>query len=101
MSADGNLYANRITKNINNNEKIFYSEIEKNIPKESKKNEKNIYQKINEIFSSRNYVYKAKVLISTKNGEKNKTIIGRNSNYLITNENELILISDIIDIKLQ
>lgn len=60
---------------------------------------KNINQKINEIFKSSNYIYKADVEITLKNGKVTKRIIGKNSNNLITMDNELIPISDIIDIK--
>ena len=64
-------------------------------------NEKNVNQKINDIFNSSTYVYKADVLIKLKNGEVVKKIVGRNSKHLITMDNELIPISDIVDIKKQ
>ena len=56
-------------------------------------------QKINKIFGSSRYVYKADVDITLKDGKVSKRIIGRNKNELITMDNELIKISDIIDIK--
>ena len=60
---------------------------------------KNINQKINEVFNSSNYIYKADVELTLKSGTVVKRIVGRNSTHLITIENELIPISDVIDIK--
>lgn len=93
------VFANKVDKKFNNNEKIFYSKDgsqENDI--ELKKNEKNIYQKINEIFSSERYVYKADVEIKTKNGMIKTKVIGQNKTHLITLDNELIPITDIEDI---
>lgn len=97
------VFANKIDKNISNNERIYYSSNESKIiesPKENKLEGKNIYQKINDIFSSEKYVYKADVDIRLKNGMKRAKIIGHNNGYLITIDNELIPISDVEDIKL-
>ena len=101
------VFHNKLDKKINNNENIFYSNnnekvTESNITKEaSKRTEKNIIQKINEIFSSPNYVYKANVEITLKDKTITKRIIGRNKDFIITMDNELIRINDIIDIKTQ
>lgn len=95
------VFANRIDKNILNNEKIYYSgnsdKIESNAQKDNFDN-KNIYQKINDIFNSERYVYKAEVDLKLKNGNKKVKIIGHNNGYLITIDNELIPIADIQDI---
>ncbi len=94
------VFENKIEKEAGNNKSVFYSNKEKiedaprgNIDK------KNINQKINEIFTSSRYVYKADVELTLKSGVVNKRIVGKNSNYLITIDNELIPISDIIDIR--
>lgn len=98
------VFANKIEKNISNNEKVYYSSHEEKKDKEEKikadvtVEHKNIYQKINDIFSSEKYVYKAKVEIRLKNGTKKVNVIGHNNGYLITIDNELIPISDIEDI---
>lgn len=101
------IYANKIDKELNNNERVYYSESKRNIDNErndSLSNNKdttrglNINQKINNIFNSNKYVYKADVVITTKDGKIVKKIIGQNSTHLITIENELIPISNIIDI---
>ena len=90
------VFKNTINKNIKNNESVFYS---KNRSKEEVKDNKNIIQKINEIFASPNYIYKANVKIKTNNNLFTTRIIGRNKNYIITMDNKLIPIKDIIDIK--
>ena len=105
------VFANSIEKELNNNERVFY-ERSNNVEYESnedvtKLNNKNkisseftINQKINKIFGSSRYVYKADVEIKLKNGDVvNKKIIGRNKIELITMDNELIKILDIDDIK--
>ena len=97
------VFANKIDKNLNNNETVYYNKNE-----ERKIEEKDplssiltVNQKINQIFSSARYVYKADVVITTKSGKINKRIIGRNRNELITMDNEVININDIIDIEFQ
>lgn len=101
--ANEKVFANKINKTIKNNENVYYSSLKNSDSNSPSKviNNKNIYQKINEIFNSRNYVYKADVIITTNNGEMKKRIIGKNKNYLITYENELIAITDIKDIRYQ
>lgn len=100
------VFHNDINKKLNNNEDVFYSVKDNEIIKndENKKEmsiKKSIKQKINEIFSSSNYVYKANVKITTNNNTFNKRIIGRNNKYLITMDNEKIDINNIIDIKME
>ncbi len=59
-----------------------------------------LLKKINNIFSSPNYVYQADISILYKNGENiSKKVIGIKDNYLITIEGEKIFIDDIYDIK--
>ena len=91
------LFQNEINQNINNNKNIFYS---RNVEDDYENDTINIRQKINDIFSSINYVYSAKVDIFFDSSVKTTKIIGRNKDYLITIDNERIYISDIKDIKL-
>lgn len=91
------VYHNKINKKLNNNTQYFSSSEKPNNIKN--KNPKNIRKKINDIFSSPNYIYKANVTITTKDQTINERIIGRNKNYLITMDNKTILIDDIIDIE--
>ena len=99
------MFVNKVETTGNNN-KVFYSS--KNEERtveiaEEKENsvgrEKNINQKINEIFNSRDYVYKADVILTVRGENVTKRIVGKNSMHLITIDNELIPISDITDIK--
>ena len=91
------VFHNNIDKKFNNNKHVYYSSENRN-PEEIH-SKKNILQKINDIFSSPNYVYKANVEITLKDKKLTKRIIGRNKNYIITMDNMLIPVSDIIDIK--
>ena len=95
------VFKNNVDKRFNNNKSVYYSSNEErgNNINEEIKDTKNVLQKINEIFSSPNYVYKANVEITLKDKKVTKRIIGRNKNYIITMDNMLIPISDIIDIK--
>lgn len=96
MSNLPKVYHSKINKKMNNNKNIYYSaNKEKN---EIIKSDKTVQQKINEIFSSPNYVYKANVEIVLKDKTINRRIIGRNKSYIITMDNELIKVEDIIDI---
>ena len=91
------VFHNKIDKKFDNNRSVFYSnntyEEDRNV------DTRTVLQKINEIFSSPNYVYKANVEITLKDKKVTKRIIGRNKNYIITMDNDLIPISDIVDIK--
>ncbi len=94
--SQGSMFANKITKKIDNNEESCYV---KNSEIIDETDNRTVNEKIKSIFNSRNYVYKADVLITTNSGLVEKTIIGKNSKNLITVTNELIPISSIIDIK--
>lgn len=93
------IYQNNSIGNLKNS-KIVYSSMNKNEPIISKSFDNNltIKQKINNIFNSNNYIYKADVTITTINKTMKKRIVGRNNDYLFTIDNEYIKISDIIDI---
>lgn len=104
------VFPGKVKRNSGNNKQVFYSEKEEediHTAEEAKiedfkfKYEKNINQKINEIFKSKKYIYKADVEISLKDGKVTKRIVGKNNKYLITMKNELIPISSILDIKLK
>ena len=96
------VFANKIDKPLKNNETVYYEKREDRKEEPFKPNSLfSINQKINQIFGSSRYVYKADVVITTKNGKLNKKIIGRNRNELITMDNEVIKIADILDIDFQ
>lgn len=96
------VYANKIEKEIKNNETVYYDR--GNQPSQEPTTNKplvelTIPQKINKIFGSSRYVYKADVDITLKDGKVSKKVIGRNKYELITMDNELIKIDDILDIQ--
>jgi len=94
------VFQNNIDKKFNNNSSVYYSSNDnRSLNTEEVKDNRTILQKINEIFSSPNYVYKANVEITLKDKKVTKRIIGRNKDFLITMDNTLIPISDIVDIK--
>ena len=103
------VFANKIDKTLDNNRNVFYSSKDEDLDLRSSETDdrnvrsfdssiKNINQKINSIFTSTRYVYKADVDIITKDGKISKRVIGKNSTHLITIDNELIPINDIVDI---
>lgn len=96
------IFTNKINKKMDNNDRVVVTKQNDELLEKNKKNsifEKNINQKIQDIFNSPKYVYKAEVLITMKDKIVTKKIVGKNNNNLITIENELISISDIIDIE--
>ena len=94
------VFQNNVDKKFNNNSSVYYSSNDNRSSNiEEVKDNRTILQKINEIFSSPNYVYKANVEITLKDKKVTKRIIGRNKDFLITMDNTLIPVSDIVDIK--
>ena len=91
------VFHNKIDKKFDNNRSVFYSN--NTYEDDRSVDTRTVLQKINEIFSSPNYVYKANVEITLKDKKATKRIIGRNKNYIITMDNDLIPISDIVDIR--
>lgn len=87
------VFRNEVNSN-GNNENIFVSDNKNNGSFDGR----NINQKLASIFNSSSFVYKADVNIKLKNETVVKRIVGRNSTHLITIDNELIPISDIVDI---
>lgn len=59
---------------------------------------KDIKATIKNLFQSSNYVYKLDVIIEMKNKTIDTSIVGQNANHLITIDNDLIPIKDILDI---
>ncbi len=89
------VYANPINKPLNNNKEYFYSSNNET----RKKLKVNIPEKINEIFASKNHVYKSKVRITINNEEIETIIVGKTSNNLLTINGEKININSIEDIE--
>lgn len=97
-----NIFVNKNTGIVKNNEEFYYGK--DNINNETKIIDNNmkdilIRKKIDDIFNSSSFIYKAIVIITTKDNDKEYTLIGRDKNKLLTIDNETILISDVLDIK--
>ena len=103
------MYRNKIDKEITNNEKIFSTMLHSQnelraektsnaIPITNNKNNYTVEQKIANIFSSPNYIYKIDVVISTDKDTTNKRIVGKTKTNLITIDNEYIPINTVRDI---
>lgn len=93
------VYANKIDKKFENNETYYKSNGTEST--ELIMDDRSIEQKIKEIFSSPRYIYRANVEIVLEDQTIVKKIIGKNGSNLITMDNELIPISNILDIKLK
>ncbi len=91
------IYQNKNIKISTNQQDFFYGNIEENKEPISKYHD--IRNDIRRLFTSKNYVYKLNCLITTKDKTINTYVIGNTNNDLITIDNELIPIKDIIDIK--
>lgn len=105
------VFQNPIDHPVKNNKDYFYLDKKETEPEEKEemtREEKvkqelfgtNVNQKINQIFSSSNYIYKADVEIQFRDKTIQTKIIGKSGHSLITIDNELIRIEDIVDIKL-
>ena len=90
------VFANKIEKNIDNDQEIFYGS---NRSVNTNQDSRSISKKINDIFKDSSHVYKSRVKITLKNGIVNKDIVGKTNTSLITMNGELIKIIDILDIE--
>ena len=98
MSKLPDLYTNSFDKKIDKSlDYITIKNDDTNITNSTNTN--NIKEKINNLFKSKSYIYKINVLINLKNEDINCTLIGKTKNNLITIDNKLISIKDIVDIK--
>ena len=93
------VFPGKVSSGAGNNSRIAYVNSEKVPVTNVNTSQVNVNQKINKIFNSNNYIYKANVEIKLRDGSTvNKQIVGKNNLHLITMDNELIPITDIVDI---
>ena len=92
------IFSNKIDKKLNNNEEYYVSNRDYN-KKELKVED--VKNKINEIFKSKDFIYRAFVTITLKDKEIDKKIIAIKDNCLLTIDGEYIKIDDILDIKIK
>ena len=92
------VYQNKITKKINNNKTVCYLKEEKELfnPIEIP----TIKDKIEKVFSGYGYAYNIPVTIKTSSQTYETSLIAKTSNNIITLDNNIIPISDIIDFKI-
>lgn len=90
------LYKNNFSKPMKNNKEICYLNREE--PLEDKKT---VEESLSELFSGMGYSYNIPVSIMTKNKTYNTSIVTRTKQAVLTLENDLIPLKDILDIKIQ
>lgn len=89
------IYQNEITKKIKNNKEICYLNNEK-------MSKNNIEETLNEIFNGLGYSYNIPVQITTKdNNIYNTGIVSKTNTNLITLDNDVIPITNIINIEIK
>lgn len=98
------VYVNKINK-INNNQEVYYSFKDNNDNSLTYENNTDIitneYQlqnKIDELFRSKDFIYKKKFHIKTKYCEGDYIIISKSYDYLLTIKGEKIYIANILEI---
>ncbi len=104
------VFVNNAAKKItSNNKSVFYSnskfQTETILQKDSSSKkfleELSVRKKINDIFSSNKFIYKAVVSITTKSGGSQKeTLVAKLPKGVLTINNKVINYSDITDIKM-
>lgn len=101
------MYQTKINKTVPSIQKVYSTLDSRTEPRESREDRSvsntryssiSIEKKIDNIFNSSDYVYKADVTIVTDNETIKRRIIARNRNNIITIDNEYIPISIIRDI---
>ncbi len=87
------VYVNKIDKEFKNFQRECNS-------KERTTSRKNLSVKIREIFNSNEYIYKRKVYLTTSSGMREKTIVGKTNDCLLTLDGEKIRLNEIFDIEI-
>ena len=95
------VFANRIDKNINNNQTVFDSskddfEIIEDLKLEGNES---VIDKIKNLLNDKGYIFNKDVTIKTQDKKYNTHIATIVNNHIITLDNDIINIDDIIDIK--
>mgnify|MGYP003308967565 CR=1 FL=1 len=97
------IFENKIDKDIRNNKSVFDSSKEevRIIKKEElikDNNDISVVDKITRLLNRNGYIFNVKVLIKTKDTEYNTHIASVINNHIITLDNDIINIDDVIDI---
>lgn len=95
------IYQNTIHKEINNNKKVYYGMKleESGVVEESATTKEEIETLIDDIFSLPTYSFNIPLLIHTKNKVYDTSLIARRNNSLLTFDNDIIPLAEIIKIE--
>lgn len=85
------IYKNNINKNISNNKTSCNINLNRT--------NKTVQDEINDIFNGFGYSYNIPLEIITTQKTYNTSLIAKVNNYVVTTNNDVILIDDIIEIK--
>lgn len=109
MTKKPKIFENQIDKKINNNKEVFDStkEILEIINSDRKSinggiinnNDISVLDKITQLINTNGYIFNIGVLIKTKDNQYNTHIASVINNHIITLDNDIINIEDIIDIE--
>lgn len=91
------IYQNEITKKIKNNKTVCYLKEE---PLDPYTGIPTILEKIEQVFSGFGYSYNIPVIIKTTSKTYNTSLIAKTEKHLITLDNDIIPISEIIDFQI-
>lgn len=91
------IYQNEITKKIKNNKTVCYLKEE---PLDPYTGIPTILEKIEQVFSGYGYSYNIPVIIKTTSKTYNTSLIAKTEKHLITLDNDIIPISEIIDFQI-
>ena len=91
------IYQNEITKKIKNNKTVCYLKEE---PLDPYTGIPTILEKIEQVFSGYGYSYNIPVTIKTTSKTYNTSLIAKTEKNLITLDNDIIPISEIIDFQI-
>lgn len=91
------IFQNDFSKTINNNKKICYLKNDNN----NTYNLRMINSVLDEIFNGLGYPYNISVIINTDSKIYNTSLIARDKENIITLDNEIIPIKDIISIEIK
>lgn len=89
------IYQNSINKTIKNNKTVCYLKNE-----DITYSSNNLEDTLNTIFNGMGYSYNIPVTITTKYKTYNTSLISRTTNNIVTLDNDIIPIIDIIDLKI-
>ena len=100
------VFANEFDKNINNNQKVFdinsdnATHSDRQMKTNDTYNNLTVMEKISKLLNRNGYIFNVDVIIITKDKDYHTKIAGKVDNRLITLDNDIIKIDDIIDLKI-